>query len=200
MVSTPRERRQQRTRQAILDAARQIIAREGAAALSMRELAQRIDYSPAAIYEYFGSKDEILEAVTVEGHARLMAAMQQVDESLAARVYLLELGLAYIRFAMRNPDYYLLMFTSCPSGATMERMMQGGSSFPLLVGAIRRGLDEGAFLTRPDFGLMEMAYAAWATVHGVAMLRLTYLQEIPLQFDTADREILLNFGRGLEVA
>jgi AcrR family transcriptional regulator len=197
MGSTPRERRQQRTRQAILDAARQIVAREGAAALSMRELAQRIDYSPAALYEYFGSKDEILEAVTVEGHARLMAAMEQVKESLPSGEYLLGLGLAYIRFAMRNPDYYLLMFTSCPSGATMERMMQEGSSFPLLVSAIRRGLEDGTFLARPGFGLMEMAYAAWATVHGVSMLRLTYLQEIPLEFDIADREILVNFGRGL---
>ena len=54
---TPRQRRHLRTKDAILDAARQIIATEGAEKLSMRAIAKRIDYSPAGLYEYFGSKD-----------------------------------------------------------------------------------------------------------------------------------------------
>jgi AcrR family transcriptional regulator len=51
---TPRQRRHLRTKDAILDAARQIIAEEGADNLSMRGIAERIDYSAAGLYEYFG--------------------------------------------------------------------------------------------------------------------------------------------------
>ena len=63
-MTAPRTKRHLRTKQAILDAARQIIAEEGPAALSMRALADRIDYSAAGLYEYFGSKEEIIAAVS----------------------------------------------------------------------------------------------------------------------------------------
>jgi ACR3 family arsenite transporter len=53
---SPRIRRHQRTQQAILDAARAIISREGVGELSMRAIAERIDYSPAGLYEYFDGK------------------------------------------------------------------------------------------------------------------------------------------------
>ena len=59
-VSTPRERRAQRTRDAILEAARQIIGKDGIDGLSTRGIADAIDYSPAGLYEYFGSKEEII--------------------------------------------------------------------------------------------------------------------------------------------
>lgn len=52
---TPRERRAQRTRDAILEAARGIISKKGVEALSIRSIADAIDYSPAGLYEYFGS-------------------------------------------------------------------------------------------------------------------------------------------------
>ncbi|NJN55580.1 MAG: helix-turn-helix transcriptional regulator, partial [Anaerolineae bacterium] len=55
---TPRERRHLRTKDAILDAARLIIKEQGADALSIRAIAEQIDYSPAGLYEYFGSKEE----------------------------------------------------------------------------------------------------------------------------------------------
>jgi AcrR family transcriptional regulator len=77
----PRERRFQRTRQAILDAALAIIREEGPAALNMRALAERSDYSAAGLYEYFGGKDEIIAAVCQEGHDRLASHMRRGDPS-----------------------------------------------------------------------------------------------------------------------
>ena len=47
---------------------------------------------------------------------------------------------------------------------------------------------------------MEMAYTAWATVHGIAMLRVTSLRGYPMDFEAADREALSNFARGLQSA
>ncbi|MBX3053680.1 MAG: TetR/AcrR family transcriptional regulator [Caldilineaceae bacterium] len=200
---SPKERRQARTREAILEAAQEIISTDGTDALSMRAIAQRIDYSPAGLYEYFGGKEEIITAVCEEGEKQLFALMDQVDKSLAPAEYLRDIGHAYIRFAMERPDHFLLMF-STPSLGQNEEEITGksadSSAFGILLFAIRRGVEAGIFLLRPGLDLLTMAYAAWATVHGLAMLRATHLRDFPMDFDTADRAALANFGRGLMAA
>jgi AcrR family transcriptional regulator len=200
----PRERRFQRTRQAILDAALEIIREEGPGALNMRALAERSDYSAAGLYEYFGGKDEIIAEVCQQGHERLASHMRMADASLPVVDYLFEIGIGYIRFALENPDHFLLMFTVVPPGPagdfSSEKLLEGDSSFHILLGAIRRGIQERAFITRSGFGLMEMAYTAWATVHGIAMLRTTSLRGSPMDFESADREALRNFARSLQNA
>ena len=201
-MTQPRERRFQRTKQAILDAALAIIREEGPAALSMRALADRIDYSAAGLYEYFGGKDAIIAEVCAQGQARLASHMEQADANLPVVDYLYEIGAAYIRFALENPDHFLLMFTAAPGSPdgdlSPQKLLEGDSSFHILLSAIRRGIEEGVFPVRPGFGLMEMAYAAWATVHGIAMLRVTSLRGYPLDFEAADRETLRSFARGLQ--
>jgi len=199
----PRARRFQRTKQAILDAALEIIREEGPAALNMRALAERSDYSAAGLYEYFDSKDEIIAEVCQQGHERLTNHMRQADPALPVVEYLYEIGLSYIRFALENPDHFLLMFTTSPrptGDASPEELLAGDSAFVILLNAVRRGIAEEVFVTRPGFGLMEMAYAAWASVHGIAMLRVTALRGYPMDFETADREALRNFSRGLQRA
>lgn len=200
-----RERRALRTREAILDAARQIISRKGADALSMRAIAKAIDYSPAGLYEYFGSKEEIIGAVCWQGHERLTQYMQRADPALPTSEYLVEVGLAYIDFAVRNPDFFLLMFanpaTSVSSGLdgddAVAELTVEGSSFGLLLAAIQRGIDEGVYVTRPGYGLLEMAYGAWSLVHGMAMLRVSHLTHFPMDYTTAERENLRRFGLGV---
>jgi AcrR family transcriptional regulator len=208
MTETPttRTRRHQRTRQAILDAARQIIAEEGPNALSMRSLAERIDYSAAGLYEYFASKEEIIAAVCDQGQGYLYEAMAQADLALPPAEYLYQIGMAYIHFALEHPDYFLLMFTvapppemaELPEEAVKAVMQQEGSAYGILVQGIRRGIESGVFVARPGFGLDEMAYAAWTLVHGIAMLRTTALRGYPVDLEAADHQALLNFMRGLQ--
>jgi AcrR family transcriptional regulator len=195
-----------RTRQAILDAARQIIASEGPGALSMRALAEAIDYSPAGLYEYFASKEDILAEVCAEGMGYLYQAMSAADASLPPEQYLYEIGMAYIRFALEHPDYFLLMFTFSPApdvSALPEEVVraalhQEGSAYGILVQAVQRGIQSGAFRERPGFGLEEMTYAAWTLVHGIAMLRTTALHHYPMDLAAADHQALFNFMRGLK--
>jgi len=205
---TARTKRHLRTRQAILDAAREIIAAEGSGALSIRALAERIDYSPAALYEYFTSKEEIIAAVCAEGQEYLFEAMSQADPGLPPVDYLYQIGIAYIQFALKHPDSFLLMFTvaplpemaGLPEEAVKEAMHADGSTYGILVQAIRRGIEAGDFHTRPGFGLDEMAYAAWTLVHGIAMLRTTALRHYPVDLAAADHQVLLNFMRGLQAS
>ena len=207
-MTTTRTKRRLRTKQAILEAAREIIAEDGPAALSMRALADRIDYSAAGLYEYYGSKEEIIAAVCDQGRRYLFDAMNQVDPALPPVEHIYQIGQAYIRFALEHPDYFLLMFTEAPPqdmpGVPPEAVCdlgeQEGAPYGILVRAIQRGIDANVFQVRAGFGLDEMAYAAWVLVHGVAMLRTTALRSYPVDLGPADHQVLLNFMRGLQAA
>jgi hypothetical protein len=85
-----------------------------------------------------------------------------------------------------------------PEEVVKAAMQQEGSAYGILVQAIQRGIDAGAFPVRPGFGLDEMAYAAWTLVHGMAMLRTTALRNYTGDLATADHQALLNFMRGLK--
>lgn len=206
-MMTARTKRHLRTKQAILDAARAIIAAEGPAMLSMRALADRIDYSAAGLYEYFGSKEEIIAAVCDQGQQYLFEAMSEVDPTLPPAEHLYQIGQAYIRFALAHPDYFLLMFTGARQemadllpDAVQEQMVAKSAAYGILAHTIQRGIEDGTFPVRPDFGHDEMTYAAWTTVHGIAMLRTTALRSCPVDLAPADHQALHNFLRGLQAA
>lgn len=212
IIKKPSEKRHQRTQEAILEAARQIIHEEGVSALSMRSIAQRIDYSPAGLYEYFASKEEIVETICGQGHHRLKEYMERVSKQLPIAEYLRDIGLAYIEFAVQNPDFFLLMFTKVPPMLAtseftpeelrmmMERgLMDENSAFGVLVRGIQRGVQEGILPVRHDFGVMPMALGAWSIVHGLAMLKVTFLQRFQTDFGIVERETLRAFYQGLTI-
>ena len=192
---TPRERRQQRTYDAILDAARTIITEKGINALSIRAIAAAIDYSPAGLYEYFGSKEEILGALIEQGFQLFTDTLERVDTTLPPEAYMIELGMAYVKFAVQNPDFFLLMFTTYPlqpefaldKDCTPKDQIVDQPSFGVLYKGVQRCIDEGVFIPSPSIGTFEMAYAAWTNVHGIAMLRITTLKVFPLDYEQVDR-------------
>ncbi len=203
---SPRERRYQRTQQAILIAAREILAEGGVEKLSIRAIADRIDYSPAGLYEYYGSKEEIISALSWEGHRRLKRYMEQVPLTLPPNEYIGEIGMAYIHFAIQNPDYFLLMFSDVNTRPTFDEeapvappadMVNDDSSFPLLLKGVERAAESGSIKLLPELGLLETAYTFWAVVHGASMLRITHLTQFPVDFDRADRLMIQAFIRGM---
>lgn len=203
--ATPRERRHQRTQQAILDAARAIIHDQGVGGLSMRAIADRIDYSPAGLYEYYGGKDEIITAVCSEAFAQLTVALRSTDPALPPAAHLRECGVNYIRFATENTDAFLLMFTNAPltglpdtlnldspHNVTLEMMLHESPAFMVLHDAVARCVDAGLFPERAEYGIFEMAIACWQMVHGMAMLAVTMMREQPPPLDSyrASLEVL----------
>ncbi|MBX3011200.1 MAG: TetR/AcrR family transcriptional regulator [Caldilineaceae bacterium] len=205
---SPRERRHQRTQQAIIDAARQIIRESGVDTLSMRAIADRIDYSPAGLYEYFGSKEEIIGAVCEQSFERLAQRLQRVDQALPPTEYLLELGMAYIDFAVHNADSFLLMFTTLPLSGTQTKAEQAEqtvvtdeqNAFGILYQGIERCVHAGIYHPKPGFDVLEMTYASWTQVHGLAMLHITNAALFPFDYTTVERATLRAFGAGLAQA
>jgi AcrR family transcriptional regulator len=106
------EREREAVRRAILDAARDLFVREGYANVSIRKIAERIEYSPAAIYGYFPSKDDIFFALAEEGFRLLYgdpARFAEIDvlppleriRTIFWRLY---------EFSTEHPQYFALMF------------------------------------------------------------------------------------------
>src|SRR5215213_11218333 len=99
--------RRDRVRQAILRASREIAARKGWQAVSMRKVADRIEYSPPTIYEHFASKEAILLELMREGFRQLLADMRSTTDALSdPQERVLGLARAYWGFAWQNPALY----------------------------------------------------------------------------------------------
>jgi len=195
---SPRERRQKRTREEILAAALAIINEKGPDNLTLRSLARRVDYSPAGLYEYFDSKDDIIDAVCAEGDRRLQQTMRTVPETLPPDEYLVELGLAYIAFAQQHRDHFMLMFSQIDEGPPIPyEAIEFDHTYRMVLDAVQAALDAGVIGARAGYGVDEIAYGLWATAHGLAMLKLTSLQRVEFDFHSADRATLANLVRGL---
>src|SRR5882672_8595167 len=105
------ERDRQRIQQAILDAARDLFIAEGYQHVSMRKIADRIEYSPAAIYSYFPGKDDIFFALAAEGFRILADGVLAAVRDVADPLERLRQGLlAFYQFSKSNPEYFALMF------------------------------------------------------------------------------------------
>ncbi len=198
MELTPRQRRRQKTKQAILETARELITEKGLEGFSVREIARRIDYSPAGLYEYFDNKNEIVAAVWAEGVERLNAYLNQVPADLPPSERLLRLGLAYLDFARNNPEHFMLIFTTLPSGhESFVELTEADSPYNILLDAVQAAIEAGEFNLPAERSLNEVAYSLWAIVHGMAMLQQTIFHHSPGDFDTVHRWMLEVFARGL---
>ena len=175
----PRQRRNTRIRQAIIKSAIEIIHHEGVAALSIRRIADAIDYSPASIYEYYANKDAILQAVCEEGFAKLTVALNDYPPQTDIRLATRESGVQYVKFAVSNPDYFLLMFSNMGNQVyrspevSFDTQLLNSPAFMVIHTHIEAMITAGHCVVTTTYGSFQIALSAWQMVHGIAMLALT---------------------------
>jgi AcrR family transcriptional regulator len=113
-VKERHEREREAVSRAILDAARDLFVAEGYQNVSIRKIADRIEYSPAAIYSYFPSKDDIFFALAEEGFHLLFAAEcpgeAAIEESGDPIDGVRAAFWHFYQFSRRHPEYFALMF------------------------------------------------------------------------------------------
>src|SRR5215212_11892612 len=121
-----REREREEVRTKILDAARELFVSEGYEAVTMRRIAERIEYSPTAIYFHFRDKDALLRELCdtdfrafAEGFTVLARIADPVERLRAS-------GYAYIDFGMNNPSHYRLMFMTPKNLAAKDSAIAQG--------------------------------------------------------------------------
>lgn len=175
-----RERYSNEMRMDILRAAREIIAEEGAGALSIRGIARRIGYSAPALYEYFSGKEAIAEALFVSGFERLREAMEAVERAEPdPEARMRAMGAAYRRFAYTYPQEYQLMFSRpVPEFKPSDDLLENTAipAFAPLQRAVAAGIAAGLFR---EGNPRDAATVAWATMHGLVSLDLAGMSGPP---------------------
>ena len=149
-------------RQALLEAALIILENEGEAGLGLRDLARAVGVSPAAPYRHFASRAALLEALAVTGFQRFSARMEAVAASQPENT-MAAMGKTYVVFALQNANLFRLMFSpQLKKDGRPGLRMAADAAFETLRHLVDGDLEEGRV----------RALAAWAKVHGLAVLLL----------------------------
>ncbi|MBI1943316.1 MAG: TetR/AcrR family transcriptional regulator [Betaproteobacteria bacterium] len=147
---------------AVRQAAGKLLEKHGLEALTMRELARRAKVSHNAPYRHFPDRGALLAALAAEGFAVLGEAQRRAAETGGLRA----MGEAYVRFALEHPQRFRLMFGGQIRFAKHARLREvAGGVFEDLAGALATRVPEAR-------GARDASIAAWALVHGLALLLL----------------------------
>ncbi|HYF93993.1 MAG TPA: TetR/AcrR family transcriptional regulator [Symbiobacteriaceae bacterium] len=169
----PRAERAIQLRQAILKAVLEIVHREGWHSLTIRKIADQIQYSPPMIYEHFESKEAIYAELSADGYQLLYRYMITGAAGLADPERRLRALLRSLRlFAWENPGHYQAMFGLATAGARDTRTddVHSGACRGLLGDALFQCMNAGLLRQVPP---LEAAAALMASAHGVIALRLS---------------------------
>ncbi len=190
-------RDKQELKQRILDAARELFVREGYENVSMRKIADKIEYSPAAIYTYFKHKDEILDCLCEETFLKLhLEKLAAVQEMKGDALQALKKGMeTYIRFGLDHPEHYIVTFIlkaapyEKPRSRETRKAKTGQQCFDDMRNIVRRCMEDGKI---KNADVEETSQALWAGIHGLTALLITQPG-----FPFVERERLI--GRTIEI-
>jgi AcrR family transcriptional regulator len=175
-IQERRQREKEELREQILDAARHMFVERGYDAVTMRGIAERIEYSPTAIYLYFEDKETLIRAIcdadfgALAGHFQTIAGIK--DPILRIRA----IGRTYADFAREHPNQYRLMFMTPLPGepadrTSLERGNPEQDAYAFLRLAVSDAIQQKRLLpkhTDPDL----MSQILWSGIHGVVSLRI----------------------------
>ncbi|HLZ64522.1 MAG TPA: TetR/AcrR family transcriptional regulator [Ktedonosporobacter sp.] len=166
-----RERERQATQQAILQAALEIASEEGWQAVTIRRVAERIEYSPSAIYKYFEDKEAILHALLLQGFQQMLETLERIAaQAPDPSVRLVQIAAAYWDFVWQHPTVYQLMFDLKGS---VHEVKEAKDSFLVM----RKTLEEWSEANEVRMADLDAAVdILWAIMHG--MVALTMAQHI----------------------
>jgi AcrR family transcriptional regulator len=195
-IKERQERDRETVRRSILDAARELFVSEGYANVSIRKIAERIEYSPAAIYGYFPSKDDIFFALAEEGF-QLLGTPAEIHDG-APLDHLRQAFWRLYEFSKQHPQYFALMFVD----REVPRISQEYERFAFVrevkarvVDLVRACVDAGVFpsSTKPFVAFRVASMAMF----GVAVMRLSGRMAPGEDPDTLARDALETVIAGL---
>jgi AcrR family transcriptional regulator len=172
-----RERERDAVRTKILDAARALFATLGYEGVSMRAIAEQIEYSPTLIYQYFKDKETLIKELCYADFDALAEGLKDTVKIADPIERLRQCGREYMRFAIAYPNHYRLMFmTPIPvDGDEAERAERQGKpesdAYALLRLLVQMAAKEGA-LRDPEADADLVAQTLWAGLHGVIALEI----------------------------
>ena len=157
-------------KRALTSAALSLVAEKGPKGFTLTEAARRAGVSTAAPYRHFADKAELLATVAEQGFRELHADLVAAAASSEPRVRVIELGRAYVRWAVAHPDHYQVMFGAERIKADHPGLaVAAEQAFGDLLDAITRCQEAGIVEGEDP---REVAAPLWSLVHGVASLAI----------------------------
>ena len=171
-----REREREETRTRILDAARDLFLSEGYEAVTMRRVADKIEYSPTAIYFHFRDKEALIRELCDNDFGALAQQFVKIDKIAHPVERLRRTGLAYADFAAKFPNHYRLMFMTPrppidPKSVSIEQGDPQQDAYAFLRHIVACCIEDGR--VREEYADAElMSQTMWAGLHGVISLQI----------------------------
>jgi AcrR family transcriptional regulator len=175
-IEERRQRERDEVRERILDASRELFVECGYEGVTMRKVAERIEYSPTTIYLHFADKETLFRELCGADFAQLAAAFQELALIPDPLERLRACALAYIQFAVDHPNQYRLMFlTPRPTSPTDEDLARKGNpnedAYAFLYQIVSPAMEANLF--RREYSDAHLiCQTLWAAVHGVASLEI----------------------------
>jgi AcrR family transcriptional regulator len=173
-ITERREREREEVRRKILEAARELFATEGYERVTMRRIADAIEYSPTTIYNHFADKNALVDALCEEDFSRLLTSLAGVELPADPIEKIRQLGRSYAQFGRENPNHYRYMFMTPfeqKAAAEHELSSSGEAAFGLLHDAVREAVRSGRFAPVEP---LAAAQVLWSSLHGVVALLINF--------------------------
>jgi AcrR family transcriptional regulator len=183
-------RQKEEVRLAILNASWSIVEQEGWQALSIRKIAEAIEYSVPVIYDHFANKETILLEFTRRGFSLLNSRLKEAGASFYDPALKLEaIGFAYWRFAQENKEYYQLMYgLGMPTCEIVQQVNELSEFTDLIMRPIKELLDSGRQAGTDPF--MKL-HTFWSMIHG--LISINMMGKYPGTGDEKNLMILKDF-------
>lgn len=164
-----KEKQQEDLRKKILDAASELFASDGYESVSMRKIADKIEYSPTTIYLYFKDKNELLNQICEETFAGLIRDLQKIKNKSDDPLTTLRKAMkAYIDFGLKYPNHYEVTFIDPIKGSNLPfEGSTGQKAFEMLTSSVATSMDAG-LLKKDD--VAKVSQILWAMLHGIVSL------------------------------
>lgn len=171
-----RDQLKQETRERIVQAAIELLLKEGVAGISMRKVAAKAGYTATAIYSHFPDREALLGEVCARQFGAFRKSFERIGRVADPVERLVKMAKVFVDFAMENPDHYRLMFLSSnfnviKKEAFIERGNPTQDCYAYLKATILDGLAGNRF--RPEFqDADELCQFFFASVHGLVALHI----------------------------
>jgi len=162
-------RQKEETRANIIQAARDIVKDEGWQGLSMRKIADKIEYTAPIIYEYFSNKEAILQELTCKGFCLLVKDLEKAKAASTDPAQQLEaMWLAYWNFARENREAYQLMYGVEMTCCT-QRTTESDLPYQLITEVIREIMKD---LNPTDMVIKQKYFTFFSVIHGLISINI----------------------------
>lgn len=173
-IAERKEKQKLEIRKMILDASMKLFVEEGFSNVSIRKIADLIEYSPTTVYLYFKDKDEILFNLHELGFQKMAEYNITLWDIKNPLLRLHKMGENYIQFGLQNPAFYDLMFIQHAPMDALQKMVNcewrsGDVALGKLKETVQECMDRG-FIEKGDVKTVSMAI--WSLVHGLVSLAI----------------------------